>query len=147
MSRLKHPRHKIHRGSVVNFPFPFAILQDISARSPVKQEDPFPSRISLDSRTSRPPPRSVTNGSIFENPQTTNEDQFEEVGLNDEVKSKKWGIFSRFGDSNEANSSSDTTRPSSSHRGFHIPGRKRGHSGQGAELGSMDRSDGKDGDD
>ena len=61
------------------------------------------------------------------------------MGLNDEAKPKKKGIFSRFGDTSEPVSNDENSRPSSSHRGFHIPGRKRGQSGQGAELNSMDR--------
>lgn len=63
------------------------------------------------------------------------------MGLNDEVKPppKRKGIFARFGDNSENSGASDTTRPSSSHRGFHLPGRKRGQSGQGAELGQIDR--------
>ncbi|KAK2761566.1 hypothetical protein FQN54_001394 [Arachnomyces sp. PD_36] len=145
-------RNSSNHRSLLNESEPFSISResfdsyrrsfDISARSPVRQPDSFPSRISLDSRTSRPPLRSATNGSSVETSEPTNEEQFEDVGLNDEVKPKKRGLFSRFGgDSNDANSSADTTRPSSAHRGFHIPGRKRGHSGQGAELGSMNRSD------
>lgn len=68
----------------------------------------------------------------------TAEEGFEEVGLNDEVKPKKRGLFSRFGDSSDANSSTDS-RPGSSHHGFHFTGRKRGQSGAGAELKSMAR--------
>ena len=63
------------------------------------------------------------------------------MGLNDDIKPKKKGLFSRF--SNEAPESpvsADGSRPNSSHHGFHIPGRKRAASGQGAELGNMDRS-------
>jgi hypothetical protein len=64
------------------------------------------------------------------------EETFEDVGLSEEPKPKKRGIFSRFGDSSE-HPSDENSRPSSSHRGFHLPGRKRGQSGQGAELGHM----------
>ena len=76
-----------------------------------------------------------------ERPQPTEEERFEDVGLNDDSKlaPKKKGIFARFGDNSENASTSDTSRPSSSHRGFHLPGRKRGQSGQGAELGNIDR--------
>ena len=58
------------------------------------------------------------------------------MGLNDDVKPKRRGIFSRFEHSADSVTSEDTSRPSSSHK-FHIPGRKRGQSGQGAELGNI----------
>ena len=61
------------------------------------------------------------------------EEKFEEVGLNDETKPKKKGIFARFGDTSD-------TPPSgtkSTSFGFHIPGRKRGQSGGGSELCAM----------
>jgi hypothetical protein len=62
------------------------------------------------------------------------EEKFDEVGLNDETKPpKKKGIFARFGDSSDAPQSSNK----SSSFGFHIPGRKRGQSGGGSELGAM----------
>ena len=62
------------------------------------------------------------------------EEAFEEVGLNDEVKPKKKGFLSRFGDStNDAQSPKSST----SSFNFHIPGRKRGQSGVGAELGAV----------
>ena len=86
-------------------------------------------------------PRSAVNGTgRFERPHATDEEGFEEVGLNDETKPKKRGLFSRFGDLVDSpNSVDDSSRPTSSHRGFHIPGRKRGQSGVGAELGNIDR--------
>ena len=59
------------------------------------------------------------------------------MGLNDDTKPKRKSIFSRFGDSVDPPSSEEGSRPSSSHRGFHLPGRKRGQSGQGAELGNI----------
>lgn len=62
------------------------------------------------------------------------EEPFEEVGLSDEVKPKKKGFLSRFGDS--SNDAQQATKSSSSF-GFHITGRKRGQSGVGSELGSM----------
>ncbi|KAL8872198.1 MAG: hypothetical protein Q9174_002130 [Haloplaca sp. 1 TL-2023] len=111
---------------------------DISARSPVHPESTTP-RQSFDSRFARPPRSSIKD---LERPQPTEEEAFEDVGLNDEAKQqpvKKRGIFARFGDNSEAPSAPDGTRPSSSHRGFHLPGRKRGQSGQGAELGTIDR--------
>lgn len=77
----------------------------------------------------------------LQRPQPTDEEAFEDVGLNDEAKQqpvKKRGIFARFGDNPETAPSQDGSRPSSSHRGFHLPGRKRGQSGQGAELGNIE---------
>lgn len=66
---------------------------------------------------------------------------FEDVGLNDETKQipKKRGIFARFGENTENPAPGDHPRPSSSHRGFHLPGRKRAQSGQGAELGNINK--------
>lgn len=62
------------------------------------------------------------------------EEPFEDVGLGEEVKPKKKGFLSRFGDShNDAQSAKTSTSPFA----FHIPGRKRGQSGAGSELGSM----------
>lgn len=60
------------------------------------------------------------------------EETFEDVGLNDDLKPKKKGLFSRFGDSS---SPAQTVSPRSST--FHFPGRKRGQSGGGAELGNI----------
>lgn len=70
------------------------------------------------------------------------EEQFEDVGLEDENAKpaaqppKKKGIFSRFGDfaSTDAPSSMTSNFP---HLPFHLPGRRRGQSGAGSELGAM----------
>lgn len=62
---------------------------------------------------------------------TKEEDDLEEVALKEEEKPRK-RFFPHFGDRN------DDGRPPSSH-GFHIMGRKRGQSGQGAELGNIDK--------
>ena len=89
------------------------------------------------------PLQSVINSpNRLERPQPTEEETFEDVGLSDEVKlpPKKKGIFARFGETPESPTSTESPRPSSSHRGFHLPGRKRGQSGQGAELGNLTRS-------
>jgi len=64
------------------------------------------------------------------------EDDFEEVGLNDEAKPKKKGIFARFGDSSGDTQQSGSAKPTTTF-GFHIPGRKRGQSGGGSELNPM----------
>lgn len=89
------------------------------------------------------PSRSAVKSDSFFRPEPTAEDEegFEEVGLNDEGKQppKKKSIFARFGDNSETPSAGDAPRPTSSHRVFHLPGRKRGQSGQGAELGNIDR--------
>lgn len=93
-------------------------------------------RASLDSRSPRKSRSTITGK--FDQPQTNSldEETFEDVGLNDEVKPKKRSLFARFaGDNNE--SSNQEERPTSSHGRFHLPGRKRGQSGQGAELGSI----------
>ncbi|KAL0261031.1 hypothetical protein SLS55_004723 [Diplodia seriata] len=118
-------------------------LPDISARSPVCENLDVRPRQSLDSRRL---PRSSLNERRFERPISTTEEDFEDVGLNDEPrlneeppKQKKKGFFARFGDSSE-NLAKPDTRPSSG-LGFHlVGGRKRGQSGQGAELSPMSRS-------
>lgn len=70
----------------------------------------------------------------FTRPLPTADEGFEEVGLED-PKPKKRGFLSRLTDSNDDGPDS---RPTSSHHGFHFgSGRKRGQSGQGAELRPM----------
>ena len=115
-------------------------MQDISARSPVCPQDASATRQSLDSKLNHPS-RSAAKSDHFERPAPTDEEGFEDVGLNDERKEapKRKGIFSRFGDSSEPQTNGDAPRPTSSHRGFHLPGRKRGQSGQGAELGNIEQ--------
>lgn len=113
------------------------IMQDISARSPVLNGDSRP-RQSLDSRVAYQPRTSST----FARPQPppTQEEDFEDVGLDDGPKPKKKGFFSRMTDSSD-NATGPDGRPTSSHHSFHFTGRKRGQSGQGAELGSFNKSD------
>ncbi|KAI9784526.1 MAG: hypothetical protein M1816_000792 [Peltula sp. TS41687] len=109
---------------------------DISARSPVPQSDAIPSRHSVDSRSARlPTPRRHTDQPP---PAEEEEEIFEEVALSDGLKPKKRTLFSRFGDSSDANSSSAPSG-SSHHHGFSFTGRKRGLSGQGAELRDIPR--------
>lgn len=124
---------------------------DISARSPIPDLDArsrpsldtrhsLDARRSLDVRRSRAPPRSSFQERRIDRPDdSTAEEGFEEVGLNDEPKPvKKRGIFSRFGDT--GTDAAHDERPSSSHHGFHLPGRKRGQStGQGSELRPMNK--------
>ncbi|KAM5444119.1 hypothetical protein MferCBS31731_000636 [Microsporum ferrugineum] len=116
---------------------------DISARSPVSQHsDTAASRTSLDSRLSRNCPRSTVNGSVPEPPTVNDidevEDPFEDVPLADGSKLKKRGLFSRLGDSSAGSQAQGKSL--SSHHTFHFPGRRRGQSGQGAELTSMDQA-------
>lgn len=111
----------------------------MDARKSLDARGSLDTRGSLDSKFNRPGRPSKSD---FERPEPTGEEAFEDVGLNDEAKQapKKKGIFSRFGDSSEPPSTTgDAPRPTSSHRGFHLPGRKRGQSGQGAELGNIDQ--------
>jgi hypothetical protein len=107
------------------------LLQDISARSPVATYDN--GRQSLDSARIPRLPRSAMNERRFERQPPTAEEGFEDVGLNDDQAkhAKKKGFFSKFGDSD------NTLSPTTSR--FHLPGRKRGQSGTGEELGNMQR--------
>ena len=113
------------------------IAQDISGRSPILHADSYNSRTSLDSRTfqlSRP----SLHGNTFDRPEPVRDDSFDDVKLNDEAtktQPKKKSFLSRFSESNN-----DT--PSESKDGkhhFHFPGRKRGQSGSGSELGEVKR--------
>ena len=137
----------------------------------------YDARKSLDSRQSldAKPPHPPTNTATPHNPNPrsalkphpnnppTDEDnddpaRFEDVGLNDDPAKapppghKKKGIFARFGDSAAEGGAvvaagDAAARPSSAHRGFHLPGRKRGQSGQGSELGNIENIGGKGEDD
>ena len=113
------------------------MVKDISARSPVLQPDAIPSRTSLDSRASRKP-RSAVSSYRFDKPDPADDEGFEDVGLNDETKPRKRGFLSRFNDSSDG-SKTPEAKADSGHHGFHLPGRKRGQSGAGAELGSIER--------
>lgn len=65
----------------------------------------------------------------------TAEEGFEDVGLDDQKQHpRKRGFFSKFSD---AQSSDRESSPQASMSRF-LPGRKRGQSGQGAELGTID---------
>ncbi|EAU38880.1 conserved hypothetical protein [Aspergillus terreus NIH2624] len=91
----------------------------------------MPSRTSLDSRFSRITSTSAVQTGLDKQPAAMEEEQFEDVGLDDdEAKPKKKGIFSRLGDFTSDSPSSGSSR-------FHIPGRKRGQSNVGSELGPM----------
>jgi len=113
---------------------------DISARSPIPHEPNSRGRSSLDAMPRLP--RSAIGERRFERQPPTAEEGFEDVGLNDENKqqqpqqqAKKKGFFSKFGDADQTPPHS----PISSTSRFHLPGRKRGQSGQGAELGEISR--------
>lgn len=74
----------------------------------------------------------------MERPTSTVEEAFEDVGLDDQKQypsqqSRKRGFFSKFSDGQdkEATNQGPVSR-------FLIPGRKRGQSGQGSELGNME---------
>ena len=137
--------------------------KDISARSPVVDpSSAAPQRQSLDSRVPRLPyHRTSLAGRRPPLPPTTAEESnFEDVGLNDDnnLKSsaqaaaaappKKRGFFSKFAsDENDSPTGTGTaTGPASGTQSPHggggiasrfLPGRKRGQSGQGAELGVL----------
>lgn len=114
---------------------------DISARSPVILPDQK-QRSSLDSRTFLGPPRhSNSFRRPLEVPGTQQEeepDHLEDVSLDDPKPThKKKGMFSRLIDS-ESHSERPATQDSGNKSSWHhFGGRKRGQSGQGAELGSI----------
>ncbi|KAI1104183.1 hypothetical protein F4804DRAFT_308046 [Jackrogersella minutella] len=108
---------------------------DISARSPVLVHDQ--PRQSLDSaRFTRAQRMSVRNRP-WDPP--TAEEGFEEVGLNDDLKQqqpKKRSFFAKFSEPQEPSAHTPSTGMGMSR---FIPGRKRAQSGQGSELGHIDR--------
>lgn len=68
----------------------------------------------------------------------TPEESFEDVGLDDQKQQpRKRGFFSKLTDMQDKESAGNPGQQSMSR--FLIGGRKRGQSGQGAELGSMDQ--------
>jgi hypothetical protein len=109
-------------------------------------------RASLDSRTFQPSfqpsPRKSTNlqrpPPVPLAPAMREEEVFEDVGLNDDPKPspqqapppKKRGFLSRLTDSSNNDQATPGTTPGQDSK-WHFGGRKRGQSGQGAELGSM----------
>lgn len=116
--------------------------KDISAKSPMMVHDA--PRQSLDSARFPRLPRSAIRDRGFEREPPTAEEGFEDVGLNEEQKQqpqqqpKKRGFFAKFSESQEPNSPTHTHAHNQGMSRF-IPGRKRAQSGQGAELGNMDR--------
>lgn len=147
---MSHNGHSSFRYRTTRRLIPLPKSQDIAARSPIVATDTAPPRQSLDSRFPRLP---YHRSSLAERrpavPTTAEESNFEDVGLNDENKHpnqpKKRGFFSKFAsDENDAapyvNGSASPTSPPQQHAGIAsrlLGGRKRGQSGQGAELGVM----------
>jgi hypothetical protein len=95
-------------------------------------------RQSLDSARLPRLPRSAIGDRRFDRQPATAEEGFEDVGLNDEhaKQAKKRGFFSKFGDGSGSEQATPSTTTGSR---FHIGGRKRGQSGVGEELGSIQR--------
>ncbi|OLN95941.1 hypothetical protein CCHL11_05041 [Colletotrichum chlorophyti] len=112
---------------------------DISARSPIPQND-IPQRQSLDSARFPRLHRSAFDRRPDRDLPTADE-AFEDVGLEDhkhQQPNRKRGLFSRFGDSDHKEPSASS--PNSSVTRFLTgAGRKRGQSGQGSELGTIER--------
>ncbi|TQV96782.1 hypothetical protein IF1G_04022 [Cordyceps javanica] len=105
---------------------------DITARSPIKHSN-APVRQSLDSARFPRQQRSIHRQ--MERQPPTPEESFEDVGLDDSKQQhRKRGFFAKLTDSQDKDSS-----PSAMPR-FLMGGRKRGHSGQGAELGSFEHT-------
>ncbi|KAI9825486.1 MAG: hypothetical protein M1826_006982 [Phylliscum demangeonii] len=108
---------------------------DISARSPVLPSEGFGARHSIDSRMPPSPKSRRLDQSVDRQP-VPEEEAFEDVGLAEDVKPKKRSIFPRF----IAGSDASTSAASAGyHHGFSFAGRKRGLSGQGAELHNIPR--------
>ncbi|KAF3059539.1 hypothetical protein GL218_05103 [Daldinia childiae] len=104
---------------------------DISARSPVLGHDQ--QRQSLDSARFPRSPRISVRNRPWDPP--TAEEGFEDVGLNDDQKQpKKRGFFAKFSESQESPVHTQGLGMSR-----FIPGRKRAQSGQGSELGNIER--------
>ena len=115
--------------------------QDISARSPITGHD-VPTRQSLDSARFPRLPRTAIDRKMERQPPTA-EECFEDVGLDDHKQQpRKRGFFAKFGDTQDKDG--HLAEPSPVSR-FLMPGRKRGQSGQGSELGNMDRPQTADG--
>ncbi len=112
--------------------------------------DAAPARQSLDSaRFPRLPRSAIHHERRFEREPPTPEESFEEVGLNDEQRqqqqqqhpAKKRGFFSKFGSdgSNPEPGPGSGNPPTTVSRFAAFHSRKRGHSGQGSELGAIER--------
>lgn len=84
------------------------------------------------------------NGNTFDRPEPIEDDNFDDVKLNDEsnrtTQPKKKSFLSRFSESNN-DAASDSKDGKDGKHHFHFPGRKRGQSGSGSELGEVKRPD------
>ncbi|RMZ75687.1 hypothetical protein DV738_g5322, partial [Chaetothyriales sp. CBS 135597] len=133
----KSPSATSNHRSLVSDNEPFSISResfesyrrsfDISGRSPILYADSYTSRTSLDSRSFYLS-RSALSGGTFRKAGENRDDGFEEPP-------KKKGFLSRFGDV----STHDSSGTEQKSLGFHIPGRRRGQSGSGQELGDVQR--------
>jgi hypothetical protein len=116
------------------------LFQDICAKSPIVTVD-APARGSLDSARFPRFPRTALGDRRFGQDFSTPDESFEEVGLDEDEEEpsqpppKKHGFFSKFG----TDSSIDGSPTTSQSLSRFLPGRKRGQSGQGAELGAVMR--------
>ncbi|KAK1777364.1 hypothetical protein QBC45DRAFT_191158 [Copromyces sp. CBS 386.78] len=116
---------------------------DISAKSPISPttgDFSFAPRQSLDSaRFPRMPRQSILSERRFRRDFTTPEESFEEVGLNDDKQqtqpAKKRGFF-KFGSDAPEHATGTPLKEKENGQAMSrfLPGRKRGQSGQGAEL-------------
>lgn len=107
-----------------------------------------PTRQSLDSARFPRLPRSAWDRKQVPDHPPVEESGFEDVGLHDETNKhnkeahpqhRKRGLFSRLGDSNNERQTPSPSGQTESGFSRFLPGRKRGQSGQGAELGSIER--------
>jgi len=117
---------------------------DVSGRSPILQGDSFNSRASMDSRpASRFPTRSTLSSTTFERPPAEEEPAFEDVKLNEDAsrqpEPKKKSFLSRFGDTNGEAVHPAPVKEEGKHHFSFLPGRRRGQSGTGNELGEVPR--------
>lgn len=112
--------------------------QDVSARSPISHD--APQRQSLDSARFPRLPRAAMDRKA-ERPLATAEETFEDIGLDDNHKHqqpapRRRGFFSKFSDDKDKDGSGQGGTTVSR---LLMSGRKRGQSGQGAELGHIER--------
>lgn len=112
---------------------------DICAKSPISITESAP-RGSLDSSRFARFPRTHLGERRFGQEPPTPEESFEEVGLNDDKQqlppqqhTNRLRFFSKFG----SNAAPDANTVHSQTMSRFLPGRKRGQSGQGSELGAI----------
>ena len=98
----------------------------------------------MDSRpTSRFPTRSTLSSNTFDRPTTEEEPAFEDVKLHEDANKqpevKKKSFLSRFGESNAEPVAPVAGKEEGKHHFHFLPGRRRGQSGTGNELGEVPR--------